>query len=53
MEVPTQTILKIRDNRILREPVIPKESLQGVSAIGIELLKKGGLAEMNDKLKGF
>ena len=33
--------------------IIPKESLQELAAISVELLNKAGLADMNEKLKSF
>jgi len=33
--------------------IIPKESLQELGVIAIELLNKSGLSEMNEKLKSF
>jgi len=33
--------------------IIPKESLQELSAIAADLLTKSGLSEMNEKLKSF
>ena len=33
--------------------IVPKESLQELAAISVELLNKAGLSEMNEKLKSF
>jgi hypothetical protein len=33
--------------------IIPKESLQELSAIAVDLLNKSGLSEMNEKLRSF
>ena len=41
------------DKQVSILDILPKESLQELGALAIELLDKSGLSEMNEKLKTF